>query len=244
MEEEAEFGNSHQRTLHSMGARTSSIAQPCRFEHVRPQPIECEKLVTDICGLRWRDLASEDLVDVAWAYYNFSVQFRENLEIACELYPADLKLQRLKLEECDTDNLSPWPGVASVGEKTNHDEFMRRLLSLSHVDQHRRRRLEEIGQHYMSEVRQLDTVVRAASIASYEDGGLERVFGAILRAQSWDGPVLQGFRHFLTEHIRFDRDPERGHGALSRHLGLDDKILPLWRAFKYLLTESAPRLAS
>jgi hypothetical protein len=85
-------------------------------------------------------------------------------------------------------------------------------------------------------------VVRGASIASYEDGGLERVFGAILRADSWDGPVLQGFKHFLTEHIRFDSDAERGHGALSRHLGLDDKILPLWRAFEYLLTESAPNL--
>jgi hypothetical protein len=206
--------------------------------------MECEKVIGGICALRWRDLTSEDLIDVAWAYYNFSVQFRENLELASKLYPTDIKLQQLKLEECDTDNLSPWPGVASIGEKMNHDEFMRRLLSLSHIDQHRRFRLQEIGRYYLYEVRQVDTVVRAASIASYEDGGLERVFGAILRAESWDGPVLQGFRHFLTEHVRFDSDAERGHGALSRHLGLDDKILPLWRAFEYLLTESAPNLTS
>jgi hypothetical protein len=199
-------------------------------------------VVAEICGLRWRNLSKEELVDVAWAYYNFSVQFRENLEIACQLYPADLKLRQLKLEECDTDNLSPWPRVASLGERMNHDEFMRRLLLLSPIDEHRQRRIEEIGQRYMSKVRQIEVVVRAASIASYEDGGLERVFRAVLQAQSWDTAVLQGFKHFLIEHVRFDNDPQRGHGALSRHLGLDDKILPLWTAFKYLLTESAPNL--
>jgi hypothetical protein len=208
------------------------------------QPIECEKVIAGICDLRWRDLTRNDLEDIAWAYYNFSVQFRENLELACKLYPADVKLQQLRLEECDTDNLSPWPGIVGIGEKINHDEFMRRLLSLSQIDQHRRRRLEEIGRHYLRNVRQIDTVARAASIASYEGGGLERVFGAILQAQSWDGRVLCGFKHFLTEHVGFDSDAERGHGALSRHLSLDDKILPLWRAFEYLLIESAPNLTS
>jgi len=92
----------------------------------------------------------------------------------------------------------------------------------------------------MSKVRQIDVVVRAASIASYEDGGLEGVFR--LQAQCWDALLLQGFKHFLVEHIRFDNDPQRGHCALSRRLGLDDKILPLWTAFKYLLTESVPNL--
>ena len=213
-------------------------------EQFRSQPIESEKIVNEICGLRWRNLNSEDLTDVMWAYYHFSVQFRESLEIACRLYPNDLKLYQLKLEECDTDNLSPWPGVASRGEKMNHDEFMRRLLILSSVDRYRQRRLEDIGQRYINKVRQIDMVVRAASIASYEDGGLEKVFHAVLRAQSWDTSLLHGFRHFLIEHIKFDNDPERGHGALSRQLGLDDRILPLWTAFKYLLTESAPSLVS
>jgi hypothetical protein len=239
---EAEFGNNTPWAPHSRAARSSIIPQACRSKHVGSQPIESEKVVVRICALPWRDLSSEDLKDVAWAYYNFSVQFRENLELACELYPADVKLQQLKLEECDTDNLSPWPGIANIGEKINHDEFMRRLLNLSWIDKHKRRRLEEIGRHYLREVRQVDMVVRAASIASYEDGGLERVFTAILQAETWDGPVPHGFKHFLIEHIRFDNDAERGHGALSRHLGLDDKILPLWRAFEYLLTESVPSL--
>jgi hypothetical protein len=218
--------------------------QLCTSEQFRLQPIECEKVVVEICELRWRNLTGEELVDVAWAYYSFSIQFRENLEIACQLYPDDLKLRQLKLEECDTDNLSPWPQVTSLGEKINHDEFMRRLLTLSPIDRQRQRRLEEIGRRHLSKVREIDMIVRAASIASYEDGGLERVFRAVLQAQSWDAPLLQGFKHFLIEHIRFDNDPERGHGALSRHLGLDDKILPLWVAFKNLLTESAPNLAS
>jgi hypothetical protein len=208
------------------------------------QPSECENVIVEICGLRWRNLTKEELVDVAWAYYSFSVQFRENLEIVCRLYPDDCKLCQLKLEECDTDNLSPWPGLTRPGERINHDEFMRRLLTLSPIDPQRQRRLEKIGQRYLSEVRELDIMVRAASIASYEDGGLERVFRAVLQAQSWDAPLLQAFKHFLIEHIRFDNDPARGHGALSRHLGLDDKILPLWTAFKYLLTESAPNLIS
>ena len=53
------------------------------------------------------------------------------------------------------------------------------------------------------------------ALASYEDGGLERVFRAILTAQHWNDPVLQAFKHFLSEHIRFDSDPEQGHGALA-----------------------------
>ncbi|MBV8613446.1 MAG: hypothetical protein JOY66_06690, partial [Acetobacteraceae bacterium] len=80
------------------------------------------------------------------------------------------------------------------------------------------------------------------SISSYEDGGLERVFRAFLTSRSWNGPLLRAFHHFLTEHIRFDSDEEKGHGALSRHLAPDDRILPLWAEFKQLLVLSAPRL--
>jgi hypothetical protein len=221
---------------------TQRKMEPYTSDQFPLQPSESEDVIGEICGLRWRSLNEEELIDVTWAYYSFSVQFRENLEIVCQLYPDDLKLQQLKLEECDTDNLSPWPGVVRPYERINHDEFMRRLLTLSPIDGKRQRTLEKIGQRYLSEVRGLDIMVRAASIASYEDGGLERVFRAVLQAQSWDAPLLQGFKHFLIEHIRFDNDPERGHGILSRHLGLDDKILPLWTAFKFLLIESAPNL--
>src|SRR5690349_14137882 len=119
---------------------------------------------------------------------------------------------------------------------------MKRLLKISPIDQYRQQRLEDIGQRYMANVRQIDLDVRAASIASYEDGGFERVFRAVLQAHSWETPLLQGFKHFLVQHIRFDNDPERGHGALSRHLGLDDRVFPLWAAFKNLLTKSAPNL--
>ena len=87
-------------------------------------------VIDDICGLRWSSLSSEEMVDAAWAYYFFSIQFRESLKAARSLYPDDEKLMQLEREECDTDNLSPWPGVTVRGERVNHDEFMRRVLGL------------------------------------------------------------------------------------------------------------------
>ena len=83
---------------------------------------------------------------------------------------------------------------------------------------------------------------RALALASYEDGGLERVFRAILRARNWNDPLLQAFKHFLDEHIRFDSDPEEGHGALCRHLKPDDRVCPLWTDSRQILIEAAPRL--
>ena len=201
-----------------------------------------EGVIGEICRLGWQNLTSIELVDVAWAYYHFSIQFRENLEVACQLYPYDLGLKQLMREECNTDNLSPWPGVATAGEKINHDEFMRRLLNLCPIDQVRRRRLEIIGQSYLNKVYDLDDIARATSIASYEDGGLERVFQAILASRDWNGPLLEAFRHFLIQHIRFDNNPDTGHGTLSRHLRPNDQILPLWTAFKHILIEAAPTL--
>ena len=203
---------------------------------------ECATVIDEMCALSWSDLSKNALTDVAWVYYYFSIQFRENLEIACHLYPNDLNLRQLMEDECYTDNLSPWPGVASVGEKINHDEFVGRLLKLSPIDQARQRRLETIGRVYLDNVYRRDDIVRAASIGSYEDGGLERVFRAILTARDWSSPLLEAFGHFLTQHIRFDNNPDTGHGALSRHLEPDDKILPLWIAFKHMLIEAAPIL--
>jgi hypothetical protein len=201
-----------------------------------------EGVIDDICALNWGNLVEDDLVGVAWAYYYFSVQFRECLEIARELYPNDDQLLELDEGERNTSNLSPWPGVAAAGERMNHDEFMRRTLELSKIPESRQRNLAAIGQAYLSKIRAMDRNRRAMALASYEDGGLERVFRAILTAPKWNGPLLRAFKHFLSEHIRFDSDPEHGHGALCRHLTPDDRILPLWTEFKHMLTEAAPSL--
>nr|WP_321983115.1 hypothetical protein [uncultured Lichenicoccus sp.] len=201
-----------------------------------------QAVIDEICDLDWRGLDNDGMTSVAWAYYYFSIQFRENLKTARSLHPQDAKLRQLEAEECETANLSPWPGVAESGEAMNHDEFMRRTLELVPIDRATSQRFEAIGRRYLAEVRALDATVRAASIASYEDGGLERVFKAILGHSGWNTSLLQAFRHFLAEHVRFDSDPEQGHGALSRHIAVDDRILPLWEGFRKLLVRCVPGL--
>jgi hypothetical protein len=201
-----------------------------------------EHVINDICNFNWINLTQEDLINVAWVYYYFSVQFRENLEVARNLYPDDDRLRQLDQGERDTDNLSPWPGVAAIGERMNHDEFMRRTLTLTTISESRRRDLAALGQAYLTKIRAMNDDNRASAIASYEDGGLERVFRAILKAPHWSNPLLQAFRHFLAEHIRFDSDPEQGHGALCRHLTPDDRVHALWAEFRQMLVRAAPRL--
>jgi len=201
-----------------------------------------EHVINDICNMNWINLTQEDLINVAWVYYYFSVQFREGLEVARNLYPDDDRLRQLDQGERDTDNLSPWPGVAAIGERMNHDEFMRRTLTLTTISESRRRDLAALGQAYLTKIRAMDDDSRASAIASYEDGGLERVFRAILKAPHWSNPLLQAFRHFLAEHIRFDSDPEQGHGALCRHLTPDDRVHALWAEFRQMLVRAAPRL--
>jgi hypothetical protein len=203
-----------------------------------------QSVIDEISLLNWGSLSEDQCIDVAWAYYYFSVQFRENLEIAREIFPDDAQLALLAREECATDNLSPWEGVAAEGEKMDHDEFMRRLLLLAPIDASRQRKLEAVGKAYLATVRSMDHRTRAVSIASYEDGGLEQVFHAMCRMVVATDPALRAFRHFLLEHIRFDSDPDGGHGALSRHLSPDDRILPIWRAFRDLLCDCVPRLAA
>src|SRR6185437_8568577 len=98
--------------------------------HLRPQDeqpatkpaFKFEKVIDAICDLPWEKLSEDELLRGAMAYYYFSVQFRENLEAACRLYPEDAKLKDLRLGECNTSNLSPWEGVAAEGEAMNHDE--------------------------------------------------------------------------------------------------------------------------
>ncbi len=201
-----------------------------------------KSIVESIEDLNWKELSAFDLTNVAVIYYYFSIQFRENLMLARSLHPDDEKLKELETGECDTSNLSPWPNVAAADERMNHDEFMRRALELSPIDADRRYRLDRIGQSYLRSVRAMGPQARAQSIASYEDGGLERVFRAILTCQDWNSDALRAFRHFLVEHIKFDTDPESGHGALSRHLRPTEHVVPLWESFRHILVEAAPAL--
>ena len=201
-----------------------------------------DEVVEEICDLNWRGLSLDELVDVAWTYYYFSIQFRENLAIARELLPDDEQLEELDRGERDTDNLSPYPGVVVAGERVDHDEFMRRALLLRPIDDVRRRRLENIGAAYLDRVRAVDNRTRATSLASYEDGGLEKVFRSMLQAPHWDDPLLQAFKHFLEKHIEFDSDVENGHGGLCRHLPPNERVCELWTAFKESLVRATPAL--
>ena len=168
---------------------------------------------------------------------------REFGEIArARALPPTSKLADLWDGECNTANLSPWPGIAATGERMNHDEFMRRLLDFDPVGSEDR--LTAAGLAYLDKTRSIDDAARASSIASYEDGGLSRVFGAMLRAPHWYGRGQRAFRFFLEEHIRFDSADGAGHGELSRHLPIDDRILPLWTTFRDLLATAVPKLAT
>jgi hypothetical protein len=200
-----------------------------------------ERVINQICQMPWEKISNHEVLKIAKVYYYFSIQFRENLTIACQLFPQDDNLKKLYREECDTDNLSPFVGITDVGEKVNHDEFINRLLLLAPIMQEPL--LEQAGADYLSQVRQIDANIRARSIASYEDGGLSKVFLAMLRAPTWQGAAQQAFRFFLEEHVKFDNAADGGHGTLSRHLGRDDDILPLWTAFRQLLITAAPILA-
>ena len=201
-------------------------------------------IIDDITHMNWSTLSASELTDVAWAYYYFSIQFRENLEAACRLHPEDERLADLNRGERDTDNISPWPGVAKPGEKMHHDEFMRRTLMLSPIAEAHRQALEALGRDYLDKVRAFPELTKAMSIASYEDGGLEAVFTAILKAPHWQGETLGAFKHFLAEHIRFDSDPDGGHGALCRHIAPDNRIEPLWAAFREILAKAVPALCA
>jgi hypothetical protein len=198
-------------------------------------------VIAEIETLNWSELTRDELMAACAAYCFFSVQFVQAVDIACELDPSDQKLIELRHGECDTDNLSPYPGIAAEGERMNHDEFMRRTVAMSSLDRSERSRIESLGRAYLAEVNRYDAVTRAVSLSSYEDGGLEKVFSAMLTARDWDEPSLGAFRHFLVEHIKLDSGE---HGGLCRHLVADDRIVPLWEAFRNILVGAAPRLAA
>ena len=202
-----------------------------------------QRVIDEITNFNWRGLERHELMRACRAYYYFSKQFVDAVHIACDLYPSDQNLISLREGECDTDNLSPYPGIAEKGEKMNHDEFMRRVIESASLDQAARERVDNLGREYLAEVSRRDPLTRAMALSSYEDGGLEAVFSAILTAPDWNEPSLRAFKHFLVEHIKLDSG-EDSHGALCRHLVADDRILPLWEAFKNLLVTAAPRLAA
>ena len=62
------------------------------FSHLETTNPGYEQVIDAICNLNWPNLNDEDIIRVAWAYYHFSVQFRECLEIAREMYPDDERL--------------------------------------------------------------------------------------------------------------------------------------------------------
>ncbi len=217
---------------------------PARLANSAPVGLSSETLVSEICQMKWEKLDHDQILDSAWIYYYFSIQFRENLEIARKLFPNDSRLEELDRGERDTDNLSPCPGVVAAGERVNHDEFMLRSLRLEQIDPSRRRRLQAIGEAYLKTTRSMDMMTRASSLSSYEAGGLEAVFNAILRAPVWDGPALAAYRHFLVGHIELDSDPEHGHGSLCEHLKPGEKVPQLWDAFRMALAEGVPALVS
>lgn len=203
-----------------------------------------QTIVDEICHFRWSEIDRSELLAVSQACYYFSVQFCETVEIACRLHPFDHLLAELREGRCNSDDLSPYPGVAEPSEKLNHGEFMRRVLALSSLDRETRGRIERLGAAYLAEIRRTGAETRVRSLPSYEDGGLERIFSAVLRARDWDEPSLAAFRHFLVGLVDLDSDPDFGHGALCRHLVPDDRIEPLWRAFRDLLMQAAPGLAT
>lgn len=203
-------------------------------------PVTDTEVIESICSMNWRRLSKDSLVDAAWAYYFFSVQFRENLQIARRVFPEDPQLQELEAEECETANLSPWPNVVASGEKLDHDEFMRRSLALTPVDAARLDRLHARGLEYLEAVRATDDTSRALSMASYEGGGLESVFRAMLTARDWSEPALEAFQHFLVRHLELDGH----HGGLVSHLDGRRETISLWQAFESLLVACVPSLVA
>jgi len=183
-----------------------------------------QRVIDEIVDFSWQGLKRTELLAACRAYYYFSKQFVDAVHIACDLYPADQN------------------GIADKGEKMNHDEFMRRVIESASLDEVTRERVDGLGREYLAEVSRMDRLTRAMALSSYEDGGLEAVFGAMLRAPDWNEPSLGAFKHFLVEHIKLDSG-EGSHGSLCRHLVADDRILPLWAAFKNLVVAAAPRLA-
>ena len=108
-------------------------------------------VISDMCNLKWRPLARDGLIDVAWAYYYFSTHFRECMEAALERYPEDEKLVELDHGERDTDNLSPWPGVAEARRETGSRGVHAPDLTLTPIAGGQTRKASGAGQRVSGE---------------------------------------------------------------------------------------------
>ena len=155
-----------------MSTRTATASS-----HVETTNLGYGHVIDAICNLNWTKLTEEDIIRVAWAYYHFSVQFRECLEIARKMYPDDERLLQLDHGERNTDNLSPWLGVAATGEKMNHDEFMRRTLELAKIPETGRIVLSDIGKKYLKAVRAIDPKIRRWLLPLTKTAGWKKSFG-------------------------------------------------------------------
>ena len=196
----------------AVASRSDSGAEDSHERHA----FAFESVIDGICAMPWERLSGDDILCVAKAYYFFSIQFRENLEIACGLRPRDANLRSLRQGECDTDNLSPYPGVTAPGERLDHDEFMKRLLAMQPLDADSF--IGNLGRAYLGRMRDMAPMARATSIASYEDGGLSRVFAAMLRAPGWGG-AGRGPSPFFFQHTPpFTPDNKGGQGGPPRRL--------------------------
>jgi hypothetical protein len=95
------------------------------------------------------------------------------------MYPDDERLLQLDHGERNTDNLSPWPGVAATAAKMNHDEFMRRTLELAKIPETGRIVLSDIGKKYLKAVRAIDPKIQALALATYEETKVTALYAAI-----------------------------------------------------------------
>ena len=102
----------------------------------------------------------------------------------------------------------------------NHNEFMRRALTLLPRAASRASAFEGVGQRYLAATRSQPVSARIAGPAN---------------------AVLLAFRHFMQEYVRFDCGSETSHGALCRHIKVDDRVLPLWGSFRDQFVEAKTR---
>tara|TARA_B100001989_G_C24540621_1_gene467343 strand:- start:1554 stop:2237 length:684 start_codon:yes stop_codon:yes gene_type:complete len=192
--------------------------------------------VERICNLGWEDLSENQVKRALHGFYFFSQKFVDNLRTASNLYPEDDGIKSLMQEELNTDNLSPYNGVADEGEAMDHDVFLRRVIQISGLSEEENEELFTKGKQYLEAMDQMPPEAQLQCLVSCEDGGAIQMYSSVLKAQVLDSedPALQAFKHFLQKHVEFDNEEgaEAGHGTLVRKFEMEDKhIGPFWNHF-------------
>ena len=193
--------------------------------------------------MNWRRLSIGELIDVAWAYYFFSIQFRENLLIARELLPDDAQLEQLGSRRKGYGQFIS----LSRGCRRRGASGSRRVHAESVVADADRRASAAIASRRSARLisaKSAPLTVGQGPRASraMRTGVLRKCSGACCRPRIGRIPCSQGFKHFLEKHIEFDSDVENGHGGLCRHLPPNEGVRELWTAFKESLIQVAPAL--